>query len=234
MTPLSLDWLPLCLTVLTLGLRHGLDADHLAAIDGMTRFNVSRQVAGARWCGALFSGGHGAVVILVATTIGAAARSRSVPGWVENFGAWVSIAMLTALGIINLTSVLMTPAQEVVRSRGVRSRVLSHLMQTTHPIGIAAVGALFAVSLDTLSQALLFSATAARFGGWEHALILGCLFTIGMLLVDGINGAWVAAVLRRADRRARIASRAMGLLVAGLSFLVAAIGAVRWFNPDPV
>ncbi|MCX7057509.1 MAG: hypothetical protein NTZ79_10025 [Proteobacteria bacterium] len=38
-------------------MRHGLDADHLATIDGLTRFGRRAGVAHARYAGALFSFG---------------------------------------------------------------------------------------------------------------------------------------------------------------------------------
>jgi nickel/cobalt transporter (NiCoT) family protein len=231
MPSLSMAWLPLCFTVFALGLRHGLDADHLATIDGLTRFNSSVRPNLARWCGALFSAGHGTVVILVAVTMGAAATSWVIPDWARAFGDWISIGFLLALGAVNLMLVLRTPAGEIVRPAGMRSRLLSSLTRTSHPLGIAAIGSLFAVSFDTLSQALLFSATATRYGGWASALVLGLLFTLGMLCVDGLNGAWVAGLLKRADRRARIVSRTIGLLVALLSFAVAILGVVCYFNP---
>jgi nickel/cobalt transporter (NiCoT) family protein len=108
---------------------------------------------------------------------------------------------------------------------------LSRLTRTTRPLGVAALGALFAISFDTLSQAVLFSTTAARFGGWQRGAVLGALFTLGMLIVDGLNGLWIAALLRRADRRAQLASRAIGFFVALLSVAVAALGIARYFNP---
>src|SRR2546423_14708068 len=51
-------------------MRHGLDADHLAAIDGLTRFNAQSQPRLARLCGALFALGHGVLVIIVALAVG--------------------------------------------------------------------------------------------------------------------------------------------------------------------
>jgi high-affinity nickel-transport protein len=224
-------WFPLCCTVFALGLRHGLDADHLAAIGGLTRFNSGVRPELARWCGALFSIGHGGVVILVAVTIGGAATRYSIPGWARDFGAWVSIGFLVMLGLLNLSLVLRTPVDEMVHPTGLRSRLLLRLTRTSHPSAIIAIGALFAVSMDTLSQAVLFSATAARFGGWGSAAVLGALFTLGMLLVDGLNGAWAAALLTLADRRARVASRAIGLFVAMLSLAMAALGIAHYFSP---
>jgi high-affinity nickel-transport protein len=230
MESVSINWLPLCLSVFALGLRHGLDPDHLATIDGLTRFSSTARPELARWCGALFSLGHGCVVILVAATVGSAAVFHAVPDWARGVGAWTSIVFLLGLGFLNLATVLRTPADQMVHATGLRSRLLSRLTHTTRPVAIAAVGALFAVSFDTLSQAVLFSATAAQFGGWSSAALLGGLFTLGMLLVDGVNGAWVAIVLRRADGRARMASRAIGLFVALISFAVAALGVARYFS----
>lgn len=229
---MPVGWLPLCGTVLALGLRHGLDADHLAAIDGLTRYNSTARPLLARWCGALFSLGHGGVVLLVASLIGAAVTERSIPGWMEGFGDWVSIVFLVALGCVNLWIVLRTPASEVVRLAGVRGRLFARLLRTASPVGIIAIGALFAVSFDTLTQAALFSATAARFGGAGSGLVLGALFMLGMALVDGANGAWVASLVRAQGGGARMFSRAAGLLVATLSFAVAALEMVRYFNRD--
>ena len=223
------DWLPLCGTALALGARHGLDADHLAAIDGLTRYNAFMGSRQARWCGALFSFGHGVVVLLVAGVIGAAATVYSVPGWARVFGAWTSILFLTGIGVLNLYTVLRTPADEIVPVAGPRGTLLSGLMRTSRPLAIIATGALFAISFDTLSQAVLFSAIATQFAAAGVGIALGLLFMLGMLLVDGINGAWVAGLLRRQDLRARTASRWIGLLVAMLSFGVAALGVVRYF-----
>jgi high-affinity nickel-transport protein len=64
------------------------------------------------------------------------------------------------------------------------------------------------------------------------AWLLGLAFTAGMLLADGANGLWIARLLRRADQRARIASRVMGLMVAAISFAVAGFGLARWLHAD--
>ena len=87
-----------------------------------------------------------------------------------------------------------------------------------------AVGTLFALSFDTVSRATLFAMTAARFGGWQSALFLALLFIAGMLLTDGLNGWWIARLLRRSDQTARIASRVMALAVSGVSLLTAGLG----------
>ena len=48
----------------------------------------------------------------------------------------------------------------------------------------------------------------------------------------GANGLWIARLLRRADHRACIASRVMGLMVAAISFAVAGFGLARWLHAD--
>jgi high-affinity nickel-transport protein len=225
------DWVTLCATVFALGLRHGLDADHLASIDGMTRFNHGARPALARWCGALFSAGHGAIVILVATTAGTALAIHALPAWVVRCGEWGSVGVLLALGVVNLAQLMRAPASGPMAPVGVQGKLLSRLTRTANPLGIAAVGGLFALSFDTISQALLFSATAVRFQGWKSALVLGGLFTLGMLLLDGVNGAWLARLLDRADETARTIARVLGTLVAVLSLLVGWSGAVRLLVP---
>jgi high-affinity nickel-transport protein len=226
------EWFALLALVFILGAKHGLDADHLAIIDGLTRYNLSLAPRRARWCGSLFSLGHGAVVMLIALGVGYASTHWQVPEWMEDLGTWVSIAFLTLLGALNLRAVLTAPAGDMVATIGIKAGLLRRLQATSHPLAIAAVGALFALSFDTLSQATLFAVTATRHGGVAHALALGLAFTFGMLLADGINGLWIAHLLRRADHRARIASRVMGLAVAGISFSVAGFGLARWLNAD--
>lgn len=229
---LNQDWLTLLALVFILGAKHGLDADHLATIDGLTRFNLREAPARARWCGSLFSLGHGAVVMIIALGVGYASLQWQVPVWMEAVGTWISIIFLTLLGLLNLRAVLATDSDAIVAPVGIKAGLLRRLQSASHPLAIAAVGALFALSFDTMSQAALFAVTAARHGGVMHAMLLGLAFTGGMLLMDGINGLWIARLLRRADHRARIASRLMGLLVAIISLAVAALGFLRWLHAD--
>ncbi|MFZ5512326.1 MAG: nickel transporter [Pseudomonadota bacterium] len=225
------DWLALMLLVFTLGAKHGLDADHLATIDGLTRFNARANPRLARFCGVLFSLGHGAVVVGIALAVGAATERWEVPGWLEDLGVIISIGFLTLLGCLNVVAVLGAQPGDVVQPVGFKGRFLGRLQRTGNPLLIAGVGALFALSFDTMSQAALFAVTGSQFGGVAHALALGLLFLLGMLVMDGINGLWIARLIRRADRLACIASRVMGLAIAGLSLAIAAFGAAKYASP---
>lgn len=232
MEALPQDLFALCLLVFVLGVKHGFDADHLATIDGLTRFNCGRRLA--RWCGVFFSLGHGAVVIAIALAVSTLARQWQTPEWLELFGAWVSVAFLLGLGFVNVRAVLRAEPGAVVRPVGLKGRWLGRLAQASGPGCIALVGALFALSFDTVSQAALFAVAGVQYGGWREALGLGLLFMAGMLVTDGINGFWIARLLRRADATAAVASRVMSLGVAGVSLLVGGLGLARLASPQAV
>lgn len=231
MHELPTEWTALCALVFLLGLKHGFDADHLATIDGLTRFNARHRRPFARYCGALFSLGHGVIVLAIAVAVGAASQTWSAPAWLDATGAWISISFLALIGIVNLRAVLAAAPHEVVTPVGIKGRFLGRLNRAGHPGSVALVGALFALSFDTVSQSALFALTAAQFGGVQHAVFLGLLFVLGMLVTDGINGLWISRLIARADQIAVIASRVMSLAVSGVSLLVAGFGAAKLALP---
>jgi nickel/cobalt transporter (NiCoT) family protein len=231
METLPTHWLALVGVVFLLGLKHGLDPDHLAAIDGLTRFNAAKRPALSRWSGLLFSAGHGVVVTMVAIAVATVATQWKVPAWLEDTGTWISIAFLTALGLANLVTVVRTPRGEMVRAAGLRSRLFERFTRAEHPVLIAAVGAAFALSFDSISQAVLFSVTGSNLAGWLFAALLGLVFTAGMMATDSLNGLWVSHLVRSADRRAAAASRMMSLAIAFTSLAIAALAAARHALP---
>jgi nickel/cobalt transporter (NiCoT) family protein len=209
--------------VFVLGLKHGLDPDHLAAIDGFTRTTRSR------WCGLFFSLGHGLMVTLVGVAIALLAAAWQPPSWLESSGAWISIGVLAMLGCANLIAVLRTPAGQPVALAGLRAHWLpARLAQASHPAVIAGVGAAFAISFDSISTALVFSAVS----GVLFAALLGAVFTLGMATTDQLNGWWIARLVRRADQRAALASRYMSVAIAGLCFVLALYGLLKYALPQ--
>lgn len=231
MNSLPTHWFSLVAVVFLLGLKHGLDADHLAAIDGLARYNAGRRPRLSRWSGLLFSAGHGLVVTLVAVGVATVATGWRAPAWLEDVGMWISIVFLALLGAANALAVWRTPGNEVVRAVGLRSRWFARLSQAEHPVLIAAVGAAFALSFDTLSQAVLFSITGSQLAGWLFAAALGVVFTAGMMATDALNGLWVSRLVARADERAAAASRVMSCAVAFASLAIAAVAAARQLSP---
>lgn len=231
MDSLPTHWLPLVAVVFMLGLKHGLDPDHLAAIDGLARFNAARKPRLSRWSGLLFSAGHGLVVTSVAIAVATVAAGWRVPAWLEAGGAWISIGFLTLLGLANLVAVLRTPRGHVVRPVGLRTRLFARLATAEHPVVIAAVGAAFALSFDTLGHAVLFSVAGSQLAGWLFAALLGLVFTAGMMATDALNGLWVSRLAQAADRRAAAASRVMSLAVGFVSLAIAGLAAARKLFP---
>jgi len=224
-------WLSLVAVVFLLGLKHGLDADHLAAIDGLARFNAARRPAVSRWSGLLFSLGHGAVVTAVAVAVATIAAGWQAPEWLEAAGTGISIGFLALLGAANVAAVVRTPRGEVVRPVGLRSRLFERLTRAEHPVLVAAVGAAFALSFDTLSQAVLFSVTGSHVAGWLFAGALGLVFTAGMVSTDTVNGLWVSRLVRAADARAAAASRVMSLAIGCVALGIATLAVVRAWVP---
>ena len=118
MESLPTHWLALIAAVFLLGVKHGLDPDHLAAIDGVTRYNARARPRLSPWSGVLFSGGHGIVVTAVAIAVATAASEWRPPVWLEDLGAWISIGFLAALGVANLRAVSGTAHGQTVRVAG--------------------------------------------------------------------------------------------------------------------
>jgi high-affinity nickel-transport protein len=218
-----MDILGLAALVFVLGLKHGLDPDHLVAIDGFTRSSRSR------WCGLFFSLGHGVVVTLVGVAVALVATEWQAPRWLEHTGAWISISVLLALGIANLLAVLRAAPGAPVPLVGLRGRWLSErLAGASHPAVIAAVGAAFALSFDTISHAFVFSMTGASLAGWFFAAVLGVVFTAGMALTDAANGLFAARLVAGADARAAAASRCMSVAIALLCLGLAAFSLAKY------
>jgi len=204
---LPADALALAGLVFLFGLRHGFDPDHLVAIDGLAR-------SAGRWCGLFFSLGHGLAVTLIGILVALLAAEWQAPAWLEQTGAAVSIGFLMVLGVANL--VAFSRAGRPVGLRG--GWWAERLAKASHPVIIAAIGAAFALSFDTISHALLFSLTGATMAGWAFAGALGMLFTFGMVLTDTLNGLWVARIA---------ASRFVSIVIATLCLVLAAGSLVR-------
>ena len=202
----------------SLGLRHALDADHISAIDLMTRRLIAtgqRPVT----VGTFFSLGHSTVVIL--TSIVVAATAAGVSKKFDKFsnvggiiGTSVSAAFLIALGIMNgyilyklivqLKKVIrMQPDQEQeaawkVEGGGVLFRVLKRMFKLIdQPWKLYPLGFLFGLGFDTSSEIALLgisSIQGAKGTSMWLILVFPVLFTVGMCLVDTIDGALMSSL----------------------------------------
>lgn len=232
-TTLLPQLLPLAGLTLLLGLRHGMDPDHLAVVDNLTRYNAGHAPERARWCGLFFSLGHGAMVTLVAALLALAASARHIPPWVETAGNLISVGFLFAIGLLNLMTLARTPAHQNAAPHGLRSGLAPGWMrratEVSHPALISLIGAAFAISMDTMSQAAVFSLAASGEFAWGVAILLGLIFTLGMLVVDAANGLWVYRLINGAGASA-VWSRRLTLTIGLLSLGIALFGLLRLAN----
>lgn len=208
------------------GIKHGLDPDHLATIDGLARFNASSKPWLAKWSGVLFSIGHGLVVTTVVEVVALMPGRIALPSWLEGLGMAVSIITLLLLGGLNFYAAFNTQTV-ATRPVGLKSWMR---FQSGHPAIVLGIGALFALSFDTMSQAAFFSLAANNVAIEFYAFTLGVVFTVGMIVSDGVNGMLTARFIKESGKRALIASRVMSLVIGSVSLFVAMLGIIKWMQ----
>jgi high-affinity nickel-transport protein len=191
-----------------LGLRHAVDADHIAAIDNVTR-KLMQQGKRPIGVGLMFSLGHSTVVVLGSIGIAAIALAlqhrtsmiREVGGFV---GTIISSVFLIAIGLANLIvlrSVYRTfvhvrrggtyvdeDFDVLLGSRGFLTRLFRPVFQLIqkswhmYPLGL-----LFGLGFDTATEIGLLGISAAGASKglnlWS-ILVFPTLFAAGMSLVD--------------------------------------------------
>lgn len=199
-----------CLLAWTFGLRHAVDADHIAAIDNVTRKMIQE---GKRpfTIGAFFSFGHSTIVILATVAIAAtAATFQSKMDWFHNIGGFigtiVSALFLLLMAFVNLNILLgvWKSFQQVKKGRvGIitdeeaipKGGVMGWLFNSTFLLVKSSwhmylVGLLFGLGFDTATEVALLgiSAASAAHGMpiWS-ILIFPALFTSGMALIDSLD-----------------------------------------------
>ena len=180
--------------MITLGLRHALDVDHITAIDNLVRLhNAAKR---ARWVGAGFSIGHMisvlAEMILIIYIIGSVTRVDVLSFW----GGIIGVIALATIGAVNIYSMKRWGktgsailASKIQLSTGMLGPFRSSLV----------TGLVFGLGFDTATQisAITLSAIASATLGVQVALILAGFFAIGMIPVDTLD----SVVLRSAFSR---------------------------------
>jgi high-affinity nickel-transport protein len=195
----------------SLGLRHALDADHIAAIDNVTRklMQAGRRPVGV---GFFFALGHSTVVVAASIAVALAAQAasarfaslRAVGGIV---GTSASALFLFAIAIANLLVLRgVYRAFQVVKrgghmpdddidallgQRGWLARLFRPLFGfVSHSWHLYPIGLLFALGFETASEISLFgiSAEASKDVSSWSILIFPALFAAGMTLIDTADG----------------------------------------------
>jgi high-affinity nickel-transport protein len=194
------------------GLRHGVDADHIAAIDNTTR-KLLHEDRKPLTVGTWFSLGHSTIVVALIVLLVVATQAvqaqlpilRTAGGLV---GTAISGAFLVLIGIINIVIVLEVyrifrglkegrfneaELEEQLTKRGFLNRAFGRFFRLVRtPRQIYPIGVLFGLGFDTASEIALIAISVAV--GISAAiplyvvLVLPLLFTCGMVLVDTTDG----------------------------------------------
>ena len=191
-----------------LGLRHAIDADHIAAIDNVTR-KLMQEGQRPVGVGFFFSLGHSTVVVLASVAIAAtdmalSTRLASFHSRGTMIGTIVSAVFLLAIAVMNLF-ILAAVYRTFQRVRAGGSYVEEDLDALLSGGGLLArifrplfgmiraswhmypLGLLFGLGFDTATEVGLLGISAAEAGKgmpiWS-ILVFPALFTAGMSLVD--------------------------------------------------
>ncbi|HXQ83175.1 MAG TPA: HoxN/HupN/NixA family nickel/cobalt transporter [Xanthobacteraceae bacterium] len=196
----------------TFGVRHAVDADHIAAIDNVTRKLMQegkRPVA----VGLFFSLGHSTIVVLASAAI--ALATATLQGRFESFrmvggviGTLVSVLFLflvAAANFVVLCSVYRT-FRSVRRGGAYVEEDLNHLLGQRGFLGrlfrpmfrlvsrswhMYPLGFLFGLGFDTATEIALLGIAAAEASQglpiWS-IMVFPALFTAGMSLIDTTDG----------------------------------------------
>jgi nickel/cobalt transporter (NiCoT) family protein len=200
-----------CFLAYSFGLRHAVDADHIAAIDNVTR-KLMQEDKRPLTVGLFFSLGHSTVVILA--TIGVALATAAFKNQIEEFhavgtmiGVSVSAAFLLVIAAINVVilidvygtfhrvknggSYVAEDLDLQLAKRGFFARIFHRLFRAIrrswhmYPLGF-----LFGLGFDTATEIGLLGIAAAEASNglpiWS-ILVFPALFTAGMTLVDTTN-----------------------------------------------
>ena len=209
-----------------LGLRHGADPDHLAAIDNLTRNSIRRAPLLSRFVGALFAMGHTAMVLAIALLVGfLGAHFAGHSAAIETAGTWLSIIVLLALALANLRELQRGGNDRII---GLKSRLLPRaLRRATSPLVAIPVGFLFGVGFETSSQ---IAACTLAFGvdaGLAGAVLIGSLFCAGMVCTDTLDSLFIH---RMVSYRAGLLPRVMRVWIWSVTIFAVAVATYELAN----
>lgn len=213
------DLLGVCAVIYGLGLRHALDADHIAAVDNVTR-SLMRRGQRPVTVGASFALGHSLVVFLVTALVTWGASSLPAFGRLQESGRLASRLASTAFLLMAGFGNAWALAAELRSSRIETSRRLSPLLglvRSSWQMGL--LGVVFGLGFETATEVAMFglsASEAARGAAFARVAVLPMIFAAAMTTLDGANGLMVMrACAWSLDRPER--ARRYNLIVTGLS-----------------
>jgi len=218
--------------VFLLGLRHGLDPDHIAVVDNLTFRAHAVRPRLAPWVGTWFALGHSLSVAVVAVGVSLLSGLVAFPEWIGSAFDLLVIFLLLLVGGLNLCALLRTDGYKPV---GWRSRLVPRRLRgTTSPAAILVIGMIFGLVFDTATQAVAWGTAASAGGGVAGALAIAAAFAGGMILTDTADSQIVARLLRRGEDQGgvRFYRRSVGWVIVTLSFAMAAYALASMAAPE--
>ncbi|MDH7972834.1 HoxN/HupN/NixA family nickel/cobalt transporter [Sphingomonas sp. AR_OL41] len=243
-----------------LGLRHAVDADHIAAIDNVTR-KLLQDGRRSASIGLWFALGHSTVILLATAGAVAAAGSlnhlqafRAIGGIVSTAVSGLFLLLVAAMNICILLAIIRTVRRvraghaveageldTLFAGNGLLSRLARPLFRcVSRPWHMALLGFLFGLSFDTASEVALFgiSATQVAHGvSFGSALVYPALFAAGMSLLDTTDGVMMVGAYHWAvadPLRKLYYNMTITLLSIAVALFIGIIElsglAVRWFG----
>jgi nickel/cobalt transporter (NiCoT) family protein len=195
----------------SLGLRHAVDADHIAAIDNVTR-KLLQDGKQPTTVGFFFALGHSTIVLIaaavIAFTVGALARFASfsqIGGVIATATSATFLFAIAAMNLVILRSVWLRfdmvrkggkysadDLDILLSGRGLLSRLFRPLFaMIRHSWQMAPLGFLFGLGFDTATEVTLLGlagAQAAHGVSVSTILVFPALFAAGMALIDTTDG----------------------------------------------
>lgn len=226
------------------GMRHAFDADHIAAIDNVTR-KLMEQKKRPVTAGLYFSLGHSLVLLLATVAIcltlsSINTRFNSLNDSAAIVGTVVSATFLFVMAAINITiarSAYVTfrnvrgggvydsdDLDILMNKRGFLSRIFRPLFRfVTESWHLLPIGFLFGFGFDTATEVSLLAiaaAGAAKGMSLWAILVFPVLFAAGMSLMDTIDGILMVGAYGWAYRKP-IRKLYYNMTVTGVSVVVA-------------
>jgi len=203
--------LGIALLVYGLGMRHAVDADHIAAIDNVTRKLMQMRQRPVS-VGFFFALGHSTVVVLVAGAVAVAATFLNRVNAFHAIGGIVSTAV-SALFLLAIAAMNIAIFGSILRSyrrvraggsyveedldillagRGFLSRLFRPVFRlVTQSWHMFPLGFLFGLGFDTATEVTMFGVSAAQASkgmSFLAILVFPVLFAAGMSLIDTTDG----------------------------------------------
>lgn len=225
--------LSLVFIAFTLGLRHGFDADHIVAIDNITRkFNSENRKSYTT--GLFFALGHSTIVfVLTLLIVLGVIQFKGSLGNIGDYGGIignvVSATFLFLTGFMNLRSLFHVSghSHNHLPSVGIMSFLTRKILNLVdRPLKMYLVGFLFGLGFDTATEiALLGIAASSALSGisvWS-IMLLPISFASGMILTDSFDSIFISKLygsFNTNQQRLLIYNRIMLLSTAILAFIV--------------